>query len=94
MCAVQRIQPPEQEQNRQPPEPNYRFRWEVFLGIPLLVLAFLWLLQGIDPSFEFDDVMDALSVAGRDQYVHLACLGALLIAIILIVKAIHNNHDS
>ena len=93
MCAIQRNQPPEQEQNQQRPQPQYHFRWEVFVGIPVLVLALLWLLNGIAPSFEFENLMDTLDVVSGDRYVRLACLGVLLIATILAIKAFGNNRD-
>ena len=92
MCAIQRNQPPEQEQNQQRPQPEYHFRWEVFVGIPVLALALLWLLN-VAPSFEFEDLIDALNVVGRDKYVRLACLGVLLLATVLAIKAFGNNRD-
>ena len=75
----------------QPPEPRYRFRWAIFVGIPLVILIFLWLLSGITSSFQFTDIMDSLDVVNENAYVRLACLGVFLIAITLIVKSLKNH---
>jgi len=52
---------------------------------------FLWLLSGITPSFQFLDITGALGVVQENAYVRLACLGVLLIAITLIVKALKHH---
>ena len=86
-------QPPQPPQPPEPPEPQFRFRWSIFVGIPLVILAFLWLLGNIIPSFQFTDIMDSLDVVNENAYVRLACLGIFLIAITLIVKSLKNHSD-
>jgi hypothetical protein len=99
MCAIQRNVPPHQEQQQpnqqfqEPPEPQYRFRWGVFVGIPIVILAFLWLLKGIEPAFEFEDIMQYLGILHKDRYVRLTCLGIVLITITLIVKVLTKRED-
>jgi len=77
----------------QPPEPKYKFRWSVFLGIPLIVLFFFWLINGVESSFSFESIMEQLHVVQEHKYVRLACLGVLLIAVTVIVKTLKNHSD-
>ena len=74
-----------------PPKPKYRFRWSVFVGVPLVVAALLFLLNGIEPSFQFEDIMRALHVFHEDRYVRLACLGVVCIALLLGVRLFRNH---
>ena len=46
----------------QPPEPKYRFRWSIFLGVPLAALFFFWLLNGVEASFSFESIMERLHI--------------------------------
>ena len=87
-----------QQQNQplmpsRPPEPKYRFRWSVFLGAPLVVLFFFWLLNGVEVSFSFESIMERLHVLQEHKYVRLACLGVLLIAVTIIAKTLKNHSD-
>jgi hypothetical protein len=84
---------PQNQPPPQPPDPKYRFRWEYFVGIPLVIAVFLWLLNGIEPSFEFEQLMQWLDVEHQDRYVKLTCLGVLLIAITLLVKVFKNKSE-
>lgn len=96
MCAMQRNKLPNPQVNQQPPqspEPQYRFRWGIFVGIPLLVPAFFWLLKGIEPSFAFEDIMQHLGVLYQERYIRLACLGIVLITVTLIVKSLRSHSD-
>ena len=70
-----------------PPEPKYEFRWSAFVGVPLAICLFLFLLNGMDPSFRFVDIMNWLNVVQQNHYVRLACLAVLCITVILILKS-------
>ena len=87
-----------QQQNQpfmppRPPEPKYKFRWSVFLGVPFIVFLFFWLLNGVEPSFSFENIMEQLRVVQKHKYVRLACLGVLLVAVTIIVKTLKNHSD-
>ena len=79
---------------RQNPWPAYKsarkakapFRWPIFVGIPLVVMAFLYVLKGIEPSFAFEDIMESLHIFEQDRYVRLTCLCVVCVVILLIVK--------
>ena len=77
----------------EPPEPKYRFRWSVFVGVPVVIAAVLFVLKGIDPSFQFDDLMDKLGVVNQNRYARLACLCVVCVAIILITRLFKKNSD-
>jgi Na+/H+ antiporter NhaC len=74
----------------QPPEPEYRFRWSI-VAVVLAVLAFFWLRDGVDVSFQVQDVLDYLRIRHQDKYVQLACLGIVLIAVTLIAKTMRRD---
>jgi hypothetical protein len=76
----QRLRPPPQ-----PPPPKYRFR-RAILAVPLTIGAFFWFRNGVDASFQFQDILEYLNVRHEDRYARLACLGVLLIAVTAIVK--------
>ena len=77
----------------EPPEPNYRFRWLIFAGIPLVIAAVLFVLNGIEPSFRIKELLDWLSVVNQNRYIRMMCLMVVCIAILLIVKLFRNNSD-
>ena len=99
MCAIQRNQPynrqgnppPQNQPQQNPPEPRYRFRWELWLGLPLLVAIFLWFVGGIELAFSFVNIMAALGVAATSRYLLLACLGIVCITVLLAVKVLRNR---
>jgi hypothetical protein len=87
---------PDQNRSQEPPpppEPRYRFRWEVFVGIPLAIAAVFFVLKGIEPSFQFADVMEKLNIINQNRYVRLACLCVVGVAILLMVKLFRNHSD-
>ena len=87
-------QPPQQKQ--QPPvqpKPEYEFRWEIFLGIPLAIAAFIYVIKNIEPSFQLEDLLDRLEIIHRVKYARLACLAVLCLAFILIAKLFRNKQD-
>lgn len=78
-------QPPVQEQqNRQ--QTHYRFRWPVYIGVPLVVFLFFWFVSGIDFAFEFPEIMQSLGIVFTDRFVLLGCLGILSVITLLIIK--------
>jgi len=80
-------QPQEPQMQPPPPEPpKYRFRAALYIGIPLTIGIFFWLLTGIEPSFSFGAILDTLHVNFPERYVHLTCLGIVLIVVLFIVK--------
>ena len=71
-----------------PPRPQrWRFRWEI-VAVILALMVGLWLVRGIEPSFEWREVMEALRVPGRDRerYTQLAVLGLALIGVVFVYR--------
>ena len=77
----------------QPPEPRWRFRWAIFVGVPVVIAAILFLLNGIDPSFEIEDLLYKLGVINQNRYIRMMCLMVVCIAILFIVKLFRNKSD-
>jgi hypothetical protein len=76
------------------PEPEYPlFRWGVYVGVPIVLFIFFWLLKGIDASFSFKDLMDMLGVVHQQKYARLACLATLLVAVTFIMKTLKKHSD-
>jgi len=87
---------PEQDIPQEPPqpsEPKWRFRWALFAGVPLVIGAILFLLNGIDPSFEIEDLLYKLKVINQNRYIRMMCLMVVCIAVLLIVKLFRNHSD-
>jgi len=72
---------------RNSPGPKYGFRWSIFVGIPVAIAVFLFVLNDIEPSFQFEDVMRRLQVLYEDRYVRLAYLGVVCITVTVIVES-------
>jgi len=90
MNQVQTNQGQNKPSSPQPPEHHYRFRWSL-VAIPLTILAFFWLFNGLERSFEFEAILEYLRVRQEDKSVRLACLGMVLIAVTLIAKVMRHN---
>jgi hypothetical protein len=75
-----------QQNNTPPPQPPKHFRWQVFLGIPLTVIAFLWFISNIRPSFTFDAIMESMEIVHQAKYARLACFCIICIGIVLAFK--------
>ena len=75
------------QKTQEPRQPQYRFRWSVFVGVPVAISVLLFVLSGIEPSFQFEDIMRRLHVFYEDRYVRLACLGVVCITTLLILKS-------
>ena len=92
MHPMQKKPVPKQQVNQPPPpEPKYRFRWSIFVGIPLAICVLLFLFNGIEPSFAFEDIMRTLGVINENRYVRMVCLCVVGIVILLIAKS--RNHS-
>ena len=93
MCAMQRRnqfdqyqqlpQPQPQPQNEQP---KYRFRWELYFGIPITAGIFLWFIKGMEVDFEFMEIPELFDVRLPERYVLLGCLGVVCVTALLIIK--------
>ena len=68
------------------------FRWE-FLLIPAAIFLVLYLLNGIEIGFEFEDVMDALKVRDQVRYRQLAVAGLIAVAIVAIAKVLRGSRE-
>jgi hypothetical protein len=93
MNPMQRNVMPNQPVNPQPPEPKYRFRWGIFVGIPLVTLFFFAVLRRIEPSYQFEDIVRYLDVIYEYKYARLVSLGIVIIAVTLIVKSLRNHPE-
>jgi hypothetical protein len=82
-----------QQEPSQPPEPKWRFRWAVFAGIPLAIAVVLFLLNGIDPSFEIEDLLGWLGVINQNRYVRMMCLMVVCIAVLFVVRLFKRRAD-
>lgn len=102
MSAMQRNFIPNQQFNQQlqqqppqppqPQQPRYRFRWPIYVGIPAVVIVFLWFVSGMDVVFSFADITDALGVRNANRYVLLACLGIVCVTVLLIMKVFRKKN--
>ena len=88
MCAMQRQNPYQQNQPPQPDnqDPQLRFRWELYLGVPVTAVLFLWFVSGWKIGFSFTDLAGLLGATQMSRYVLLGGLGVLCVTALCLVK--------
>ena len=94
MSPMKYILMPDQRDTQEPSnptEPKYRFRWEVFVGVPLAIATVLFVLKGIEPTFAIEDLLNALKVVNQNRYIRMMCLMVVCIAILLIVRLLRRK---
>ena len=52
----------------------------------MVIAAVLFLLNGIDASFEIEDLLNKLKVVNQYRYIRMMCLMVVCIAVLLVVK--------
>ena len=62
-----------------------RFRWEMPLFLGAIMLA-AWLINGIEPAFQFRDLMRYLRVGQQERYVMIAVLGVVACVVCLLAR--------
>ena len=70
------------------------FHWFLVL-VPLVILFFMWLAQGIEPSLHWTQLLDLLGVKNRDRYTRLFTLGCIATAFVAILRILkgHRSND-
>lgn len=79
------IQTPPDPMPQLPQRPPGRFRWGI-IGVIAAIFAFLWLVNGIEPSFQFEGLMRWLGVKYQERYVKLTVLGFVALLIVMLYK--------
>ena len=79
------IQPPPDPMPQAPQRPPGRFRWGI-IGVIAVVFAFLWFINGIVASFQFEELMSWLGVRHQERYVRLAVLGFVAVLVVMLYK--------
>lgn len=98
MCAMQNFTQ-NQSQNQPPPvqpsepEPQWRFRWAIFVGTPLVVGLFFFLAKNIEASFCFDDLLYKFRVIYKTKFARLASLAVVCLCFILATKLFRKDHE-
>ncbi len=69
-----------------------RFRWSILLFLGAIMLA-AWLINGIEPAFELDDVMDFLRVEDQGRYAMIAVLGVVACLVCLLARLLRQEKD-
>ena len=77
---------------QQPARPKCRFRWEI-IAVILTVLVFLWFIKGIEPSFEFEELMRTIGIRHSERFIRFASLAVVGLAIIFTVKLFRNKKE-
>ena len=83
---------PPEPQPQAPQRPPGKFRWGLIV-IPLVVIAFLWFIGGIEPSFEFEEAMGYFGIMHQDRYMRLVVLGIGCVVVVLILKVLRKKKE-
>ncbi len=74
-------------------ESKKQFHWLIWIGVPLALAVILFILDGIEPSFQFKDLMEKLGVINQSRFVRMACLVVVCVVILVIVKTIGEDQE-
>ncbi len=85
--------PPQFQPDQQVPERKYyAFRWSLFVGIPLVVLSFMFVVHGIDPAVvDFRRLMRAWGIRHPEQLIKLICLLLVLTCSLITIRIIKRS---
>jgi len=72
------------------PRPRPRFRWSIVL-VPLALLFAAWVLGNSRPAGTWHEIMECLHVRNAERYTRLACLGVLVVCIVLVVRILDHG---
>ena len=70
--------------------PGYRPRTSLAF-VPLACLFAAWLLNNIEPTIDWDDVLSFLGVADHDGYARLMVLGLVLVGILVVIRVYRDD---
>ena len=88
----QRHWPPMQQMPQAPsPKRRRRFRWELFVGLPLLLLALIWIYNSIEIGFSWDELLDKWDIADKPRFTALAILGVLACCVCAIARVLRSK---
>ena len=76
----------------QPSRPRRKkhLRWE-FLALPAVIFGAIWLVQGIEPSWRWEDFLDAIGIHNKPRFTSLFVLGVLACGICALARVLKNN---
>ena len=89
--------PPRQRQRpihlrRRRRKPRWRFRW-TWAGILGLLLAAMWLTDGLTPSFSWHRVIREAGVRNVESFTMLATLGVIGVALCLAIRVLRPRDE-
>ena len=74
----------------QVPRPRrWRFRWGI-VWVVLVLLACVWLLNGVDVAFDWEDLLHWLNVRNTERYTRLCVLGISATCAVAIYRVVRN----
>ena len=68
-------------------KPRWRLRWR-WVGVLALILAAMWLADGLTPSFSWMGVIRAAGVRNVESFTMLATLGVIGVAMCLVIRVL------
>ena len=84
------LSPPQFQPDQQIPEKkNYRFRWGLFVGVPLVIIlffVFVQFLKGIEPAYDFEYLMRRWGIRHPEKLIKFSCLFLVLTFVIITAK--------
>ena len=85
--------PPQQAYRRRRKQASRRkFNW-AFVLVPAAVLILLWIISGIEPAGNWEEVMDFLNVKNRERYTLIMCLCLVCVAIVWIARIFRKDKE-
>ena len=73
-----------------PQRPKGHFRWGI-VTVVLTALFMCWVFKGIEPSFEFEELMRAIKIQHPARFIRLVCLMVIGLAVVLAIRLFARN---
>lgn len=70
-----------------------RFRWPLFVGVPLAVLAFAWLLNSVRIGFTWNDLLERWGIENKRRYSAIVILALTCVAIAAIARVLRGSDE-
>lgn len=84
MQQMQQVPPPRRRRRR-------RFRWELFVGLPLLLLALAWICNSVEVGFSWDELLNKWGIVRKRRFSILACLGCVAVTVVAIGRVLQGD---
>jgi len=68
-----------------------RFRWELFVGLPLILAAMAWVYNSVEVNCTWEGSLRRWGIVHKERFTALAILGVVACCVCAIVRLLRGN---